>query len=208
MGVKIVNSQHVVVEGVTAKECWGDGFYVGKASGSGSVDVTLDNVISDHNRRQGLSIISVDGLVVKNSTFENTEGTSPMAGIDIEPNPGDTVNNVLITGCTLVKNYSAGIVAVAYDATFVTKLVIDGNTVTGNGLGGFSEGIEIHYTTGHQVTNNIVKGNHGIGILLNATSGNAVTGNTVTGNSGRGIVDKDPTGSNTIADNSVSGNGP
>ena len=215
MGLAICSSQHVTVKDVTAKNCWGDGFYVGRytitdsdSSGPGSSYVTLDHVVSDNNRRQGLSIICVDGLVVKNSTFENTEGALPMDGIDIEPNDGDTVNNVLITGCTLAKNDSAGIVAVAFPGTFVANVVIDGNTVTGNGLGGYSEGIEIHYTTGHRVTNNTVRDNNGVGIFLNATSGNTVTGNTVTGNSGRGILDKDPTGINTITDNTVSGNDP
>jgi hypothetical protein len=54
---------------------WGDGFYVSDAS-----NVTFCGVT--RNRRQGLSVIEADGLVVLNSVFQNTGGTRPGAGID------------------------------------------------------------------------------------------------------------------------------
>jgi hypothetical protein len=69
--------------GVTAKECWGDGFCV-----SGASQVTLCGVTADHNRRQGLSITGVDSMVVRNSLFARTGGTLPEAGIDIETQHG------------------------------------------------------------------------------------------------------------------------
>ena len=106
MGLKINNAQHVVVEGVTAKECWGDGFYVGGAS---SADVTFCNVIADHNRRQGMSVTSVDGLVVRDSVFKNTAGTLPESGLDIEPNRGETVTNALVAQCTFTNNAGGGL---------------------------------------------------------------------------------------------------
>ena len=40
---------------------------------------------ADSNRRQGLSVIKANGLLVLNSVFENTHGTRPSAGIDFEP---------------------------------------------------------------------------------------------------------------------------
>jgi hypothetical protein len=74
---------------VTAKDMWGDGFYVSDAS-----NVTFCGVTADRNRRQGLSVIKADGLVVLNSVFQNTRGTRPGAGIDFEPDDRD----VAITG--------------------------------------------------------------------------------------------------------------
>ncbi len=46
----IVNAvHHGRVDGVTAKDAWGDGFYVGSA---GTSKITLCRVAADHNRRR------------------------------------------------------------------------------------------------------------------------------------------------------------
>lgn len=78
--------------------CWGDGYYIGhgdvytrEASPS---NIVLDNPVADRCRRQGMSITSVEGLVINNPMFPNTKSTDsnttlvngPHAGIDIEPN--------------------------------------------------------------------------------------------------------------------------
>ena len=52
-------AEHILIAGVTARKMWADGFYV-----SGASDVTFCEVTADNNRRQGLSIIEADGLVV------------------------------------------------------------------------------------------------------------------------------------------------
>jgi hypothetical protein len=58
MGVWIgEGAEHVTISGVTATKMWGDGFYI-----QGANDVKLCSVTADNNRRQGLSIIQVNGL--------------------------------------------------------------------------------------------------------------------------------------------------
>jgi hypothetical protein len=42
-------------------------------------NILIQDVISDDNYRQGMSVISVVGLRVKNCTFSNTNGTEPQA---------------------------------------------------------------------------------------------------------------------------------
>jgi parallel beta-helix repeat protein len=232
-GLVIQNSQHVVVQGVTSKECWGDGFYV-----SGSADITYCGVTADHNRRQGISITSVDGLVVRNSTFKNTAGTLPEDGLDIEPNSGETVNHVLITGCTFSGNAGYGMeagVPIAYTgAAQVLNVIIDANTFSSNGLTSVSgnprAGIEISNCAGQRVTGNTVLGSKGYGILIRSNAntstisgntisltngdgiyvggcdGDAITGNTVTNNTGHGIYVVSCTNT-TVSGNTVSGNG-
>ena len=189
MGLSILASDHVVVEGVTARECWGDGFYISGGSGA-CHDVTLCRVSADHNRRQGLSITNVDGLVVRHSTFQNTTGTPPEAGIDIEPNQGETVSNVLITGCTFSNNagggFQAGVPVAHTGLAFTTGIVFDGNTVTGNGVnpvgGGYSRAVYITNCDGTQITTNRVQDNTGEGILLTQKATHTlVDHNTVTG---------------------------
>jgi polygalacturonase len=106
MGISIgPNAQRVTVVGVTAKDMWGDGFYVIRAT-----DVAFCSVVADHNRRQGLSIIDTDRLLVTNSVFRDTHGTRPSAGIDIEPDkPDQRVSNVIIEKSKFVDNAGGGI---------------------------------------------------------------------------------------------------
>jgi hypothetical protein len=81
MGIHIKDgAKNITIAGLASKKMWGDGFYVQDAE-----DVRFCGVTADANRRQGLSIIHADGLLVLNSTFKNTHGTRPSAGIDLEP---------------------------------------------------------------------------------------------------------------------------
>lgn len=47
-------------------------------------------------RRQGISITSADRVYISNRTITKVRGTAPQYGIDIEPNKGDSVDNVVI----------------------------------------------------------------------------------------------------------------
>jgi len=214
MGIFVASSQNVYIEGVTAKECWGDGFYVGGSAGT--TNITLCNVVADHNRRQGLSVVYADGVVVKNSTFKNTQGTLPEAGIDIEPNAGETVANMQILGCTFTNNSGGGIQnGLAFrdrGIAFVKNVLIDGNVMVGNGFNSANGqtgggGVEISNTAGHRVTNNVMRDNKNWGLRMrDEADNNTVTGNTITGTQGDGIY-LDPTITGyTIIGNTVTGN--
>ncbi len=181
----INRSTNVVVEDVTAKECWGDGFYVG---GAATKAITFCKVVADRNRRQGMSITSVDGLQIYDSVFKNTAGTEPEAGLDIEPNLGSTVTNVLITRSLFDNNAGGGMqigpAGVDKATTFVTKTIIDGNTFTNNGIGALSPpnaAINLSSSSGNTLRNNTITGNVGSGITVVETTGSVVTGNTITG---------------------------
>lgn len=85
-----------------------DGIFVGwhKTLHTPCENLLIQNVICDSNRRQGMSIVSAKGMKVYNSTFKNTAGTSPQAGIDIEPEFGCQITDVLIKGCHSQNNAS------------------------------------------------------------------------------------------------------
>jgi len=123
MGIRIDNaSEHITISGVVVKEMWGDGFYV-----EGANDVRFCSVTADNNRRQGLSIIETDGLIVKNSIFKNTRGTRPSAGIDIEPDTDEQhVTNVRIQDSQFTDNAGPGIAIVAKKA-LVSEIKITRN---------------------------------------------------------------------------------
>ena len=106
MGIQIHRgAKHITISGVTVRKMWGDGFYV-----KGAKDVKFCFVTADNNRRQGLSIVEADGVVVTDSVFKNTRGTRPGAGIDLEPNkPGQRISSVRIQNSKFLDNAGAGI---------------------------------------------------------------------------------------------------
>lgn len=96
--LSIRGCRNVTVEGLVLRESGGDGIYLGTGSGrTPNRDITIRNVICDGNNRQGVSVITVAGLLMENCVFKNTEGTAPQAGIDFEPNRPDE----LLVDCTL-----------------------------------------------------------------------------------------------------------
>ncbi len=211
VGLRITGqAQRIAIAGVTAKECWGDGFMIADAS-----SVSLCSITADHNRRQGLSITGGSGIIVKHATFTRSQGTIPEDGLDIEPNSGQTVDNVLVTGCLFADNAGDGIEVGVPGATtgsaFITRVTIEGCTLRGNGVGtlhtGPRSGIEMSNTRGHTLQSNTIQDNAGYGIYLrNGVTGTTVTGNTVTGNALNGILEYLSSG-NTITGNTLSGNG-
>jgi hypothetical protein len=91
-GIGILGSSNVYISDMYIEDCWGDGIFIGDAwdySPNYCHNITIEKVICDNNRRQGISVISVKGLVVRDSIFRNTNGTAPMSGIDLEPNTID-----------------------------------------------------------------------------------------------------------------------
>jgi hypothetical protein len=128
MGIDIRDgAKHVVIAGVTAKDMWGDGFYVSDAS-----NVTFCGVTGDRNRRQGLSVIKADGLVVLNSVFQNTGGTRPGAGIDFEPDDDDeAITGVRIENSKFINNAGPGIL-IAGKKGSVSKVELTRNLFKGN----------------------------------------------------------------------------
>ncbi len=107
----IVNSSNITVKGLTLTGAGGDGIYVSRHyDGEYCRNIVVDGVTSTKNQRQGMTVISVDGLQVKNSTFSETSGQSPSAGIDFEPESAqDRLNNITVTNCTFRDNYGPGV---------------------------------------------------------------------------------------------------
>lgn len=102
-GIAILNgSDNITISDLTVSKCWGDGIYLGGATKV--TNVTVNNIISTHNRRQGMSITNAEYVFINNSKFKNTSGTAPEAGIDIEPNTGQTAKNIYINECEMTDN--------------------------------------------------------------------------------------------------------
>jgi len=102
---------NVEITGLTLRDSGGDGVYIDRADETTPCrNIRIKDVVCDNHYRQGMSVIGVEGLVVENSTFQNTWGTPPSAGVDIEPDtPEHTLKDVVFRNCRFKDNYSDGI---------------------------------------------------------------------------------------------------
>jgi parallel beta-helix repeat protein len=161
MGIDIRGSSDVSVSEISITDCWGDGVYVGKGkiNRKPSSNITLKHIDSLNNRRQGLSVVSCAGLLVLGSTFSSTHGTPPQAGIDIEPNGPDIVENIVIENCTCEGNSGSGIQTYNQSSNItIRNCKILNNRRPGIMLNGVSKNVIIE--------NNIIDGNHSYGIYV------------------------------------------
>jgi len=110
MGISILGSQNINIINPQVIECWGDGIYLGKSKKSyNNINVSIKNAYLDDNRRNGMSIICAENLKVENILVSNTHGTSPMAGIDIEPDENkDVLQNIKFKNIVAYNNATHG----------------------------------------------------------------------------------------------------
>lgn len=104
MGIRFHNATNACVEHITIRDCWGDCIYVG----ANSKNVSIEDCVLDNGRRQGISITKADSVAIRNCVISNVAGTKPEYAIDIEPNQGDTISNVLVENVD-IRNCIGGI---------------------------------------------------------------------------------------------------
>ena len=103
--ISTLSPVNFTVRNLTVADSGGDGVYV-----NGCKNMLVEDVVSSGNNRQGISVVSVDGLIVRNCVFKNTKGALPECGIDIEPHAASCyIQNVLIENCRFVDNNCHGI---------------------------------------------------------------------------------------------------
>ncbi len=145
-GIRIVGSSHITVANVRISDFWGDGITISRKNGVNCRNVIISEVTCTNNRRQGMSLTGGDHIEVVDSEFSHTNGTAPEDGIDIEPDSGGSVSNVLIRRCRLGNN--------------------KGNGLEFNALEG-----EEFAVTGVEVLNNDIAFNKGFGVYADHLSG-------------------------------------
>ena len=112
MGISIAGSSNVTIASATTQGCWGDGLYIANSYHYDQVVSSAIRVLDHHAnqcRRQGASIISGKDILIERAVWENIGGTSPSAGLDIEPNTNwDVLENIRIVSPT-TRNCRVGI---------------------------------------------------------------------------------------------------
>jgi hypothetical protein len=113
--IQFLGCNNINILGLRVENSGGDGIYLGSTRDKRYLpckNVLIRDCICDGNYRQGISVTSVDKLLIENCVLKNTIGTSPGAGIDLEPNhSADMLVNVVISNCISENNAGSGFIA-------------------------------------------------------------------------------------------------
>ena len=109
-GINIISSENVTIAGLTIRDTGGDAIYIGdKDNRTPCKNIHITNVICDNNHRQGISVISVEGLLIEKTIMKNTRGTAPAAGLDFEPNiASESLVDCVVRDCIVENNEGCG----------------------------------------------------------------------------------------------------
>ena len=100
------------IYGIQVQDAGGDGIYIGRSRDGRaySENVVIRDVDLESGNRQGLSVVSARRVLIEDSTFSNTKGTLPQAGIDFEPNrPDEYLEDIVVRSSVFFGNRGAGI---------------------------------------------------------------------------------------------------
>ncbi|MFH1615799.1 MAG: right-handed parallel beta-helix repeat-containing protein [Planctomycetota bacterium] len=103
--------ENVKVYGLRLADSGGDGIFIGadREHLAPCKNITVTDCVCDNNYRQGISVTSVIRLRINNCILSNTSGTSPRAGIDLEPDDAvDHMSNIVISNCVSEANGGSG----------------------------------------------------------------------------------------------------
>lgn len=136
-------SKNVVLKNIRAEDSGGDGFYVGaiRTKNKFPANITIEDCTATNNRRQGLSVTSADGLLVKKSAFNASKGADPETGVDIEPGVASAVlKNIKLIDCKAEGNRKRGFLVHLnrLNATSAPVDIIFENCIAEGNMEGFS----------------------------------------------------------------------
>ena len=110
MGIAIRGGKDINIFNSRITECWGDGIYIGQAGKKFPKNITIKDSYLRNNRRDGISVIGVNGLLLENIYSGFTDGTKPMCGINFEPDNFDCeIKNVKVINPITEGNQGSGI---------------------------------------------------------------------------------------------------
>lgn len=147
-GIGIYASANVTISSVTARDCYGDGIYLGIAMAADRPcsDIYIRGCQISDNRRNNISIVQADNVTIDRCKLVNAYGKLPQCGICIEPNEVDGIykpNNALAIRNTSVTQNRArvatydhyGLMTVMFDNykdRAVNRMMVNGCTIHGD----------------------------------------------------------------------------
>lgn len=174
MGVLAYQATNGVIEQCYISDCWGDGIYLGSnnAGADPCADIRLISNICYNNRRNNLSVVGCHNGTAIGCGFENANGTAPQAGVDIEPQYANEVQDFIIDSCWATGNSGDGFV--------ITAGAIRCKVVNSASVNNTLCGVDISLSTDAIVAGNGISGCGTRGVLAtSAAVGAIIRGNTI-----------------------------
>lgn len=124
-------SDNIYLHDIYLLNAWGDGLCV-DTTGS----VKTERLHINNARRNGLSIIQVESFISNDDFIENTNGTAPQCGVDIEPDLGtQKLNNVVFNNLHTKNNANVGFQCwLKFENTNLSDNIIINNLFSENDL--------------------------------------------------------------------------
>ncbi|MBS1520079.1 MAG: right-handed parallel beta-helix repeat-containing protein [Bacteroidetes bacterium] len=157
MGLFIAGATNIDIINPIISECWGDGIYLGRTAAGTSKGVRIFCPVLNDNRRNGISVVSADGLTIRKAVVCNTNGSDPQAGIDFEPNGNaDVLNNILIDAPVTFNNAKIGIAVSIW--AMQGKVDRDANIIIRNHIDDGSDNAFLYYGFRNTLATNNMNG--------------------------------------------------
>jgi len=120
MGVRIKKANHCSIKGISVRECWGDGIYIGHQS----KDITIGDCNISKCRRQGITVSAAENVLIEDVNIADIAGTKPEYAIDVEPNKKQSANNVVVRR-VIATNCQGAFKATVNKGSSVTNVVFE-----------------------------------------------------------------------------------
>ena len=183
----LASSRWRIGGGVEVTGCWGDGIYVGsifQERGTLSDGFTIEDVHVWNNRRNGISVVGARNGTIRASHVHDMNGTSPMAGIDLEPDFSEHPNRSIVISDVRIHDVMFGI-----------------------GIAAANRDIEVTNCDISAINTGIVMGDNAHGIRIVRNRRIASTGGGEEGAAFRNVSDPSTISDVLISDNLIAGGG-
>lgn len=108
--IQVMGSHNIRIENMNLLQSGGDGVLVSSFGSRFPEHIVMRKLNCDDNHRQGISIIQGKHILIEDCKLNNTNGTMPMAGIDIETNnPSEPTVDITVRNCEIKGNTGTGI---------------------------------------------------------------------------------------------------
>lgn len=201
IGIRVDSASRVVISGMTIRDCYFDGIWVG--GNQLSVGVTVEDTTIVRSRRNGISVVNARDVFVSRSMISGTSGQDPQSGINVEPGAGEQVIGFHVLDCVFSNNAGMGLymhpgVGLPGSSYSVrrSQFIANGRFgLVGNSVNGLA--VTDNLFTGHanrmaaavslgggtvnaSVSGNVLSGNHKgmafLGVINVAVASNRITG--------------------------------
>ena len=130
-GVYVHESKDVILENLNISKCWGDGIAITSHSVTPQIsnNIHVNDCTIRECRRQGISVMWCYDVFIDGNLIEDIGGTAPGGAIDVEPNPNQSTNHIIITNNMMYNCIHGLIISGAATGATLDNVIVDGNII-------------------------------------------------------------------------------